>query len=92
MSEFGIRYRIEYEEGVQDQLAKFPKNIQARITKAIKERLSFAPNEYGKPLTKEWKDHRRLRIGDFRVIYKVFEDLVVVFIVEIDHRRLIYKD
>lgn len=32
-----------------------------------------------------------MRVGDYRVIYKVFEDRVVVFIVEIDHRKQVYE-
>lgn len=86
-----IRYRIEYDTGVEDYLIKFPKNIRDRIREAINKRLTVAPNEYGKPLTKEWKEHRRLRVGDYRVIYKVFEDRIVVFIIEIDHRKDIYE-
>ena len=85
------RYLIEYDVGVEDQLRKLPKTIQERILKAIEQRLITAPNDLGKPLTKEWKNHRRLRVGDYRVIYKVFEDRVVVLIVEIDLRRDIYK-
>ncbi len=85
------RFEIQFQCGVEEQLKKFPKNIQQRISDAIYNRLTIAPNEYGKPLTKEWKEHRRLRVGDYRVIYKVFEDRVIVFIVEIDHRKDIYK-
>src|SRR5262245_23630169 len=56
----GIRYRIEYSKDASDNIKKFPKNIQERIIKAIDERLSFTP-EIGKPLVREWKNHRRLR-------------------------------
>lgn len=86
-----IRYKIEYEIGIEKQLQKINKNIRIRIKKAIEDRLTTNPNEYGKPLTKEWKDHRRLRVGDYRIIYKVYEERVVVFIVDIDNRRDVYK-
>lgn len=86
----GIRFRIQFERGVKEQLKKFPKNIQQRISDAISKRLTIAPNDYGKALTKEWKEHRRLRVGDYRVIYKVYDQEVVVFIVQIDHRKLVY--
>ena len=85
------RYRIEYDICVEEDLEKIPRNIKVRIKEAIQKRLTIAPNDYGKPLTKEWKEHRRLRVGDYRVIYKVFEDRVVVFIVDIDHRKDIYE-
>jgi mRNA interferase RelE/StbE len=84
-------YRIDYDIGVEEYLRKFPRNIRDRIKSAIEKRLTVAPNNYCKPLTKEWKEHRRIRVGDFRIIYKVFEDRVVVFIVEIDHRKDVYE-
>lgn len=85
----GIRYRIEYGEGARDNIKKFPKNIQKRILKAIEERLTISP-EIGKPLIAEWKEHRRIRVGDYRIIYKIYEEKIVVFIVEIDHRKDVY--
>jgi mRNA interferase RelE/StbE len=85
----GIRYRIEYGEDARKNIKKFPKNIQERIIRAIEQRLTIAP-ETGKPLVKEWKEHRRIRVGDFRIIYKIFEEKVVVFIVDIDHRKEVY--
>ncbi|MEN6512237.1 MAG: type II toxin-antitoxin system RelE/ParE family toxin [Chloroherpetonaceae bacterium] len=85
------RYRIEYLLEIENYLKKFPRNIRERIKKAIENRLGDFPKDVGKPLTKEWKDHRRLRVGDFRIIYKVFEERVVVLIVEIDHRKNIYE-
>lgn len=85
------RFVIDYSERAKENIKSFPKNIQKRITDAIKERLTTAPNEYGEPLIKEWKSHRRIRVGDYRVIYKVYEEKVVVFIVDIDNRRDIYN-
>jgi mRNA interferase RelE/StbE len=85
----GIRYKIEYGEDARKNIKKFPKNIQERIIRAIEQRLTLSP-ETGKPLVKEWKDHRRLRVGDYRVIYRVFEERVLILIVEIDHRKEIY--
>jgi len=88
----GIRYSIEYSKDAAKNIKKFPKNIQERIIRAIEERLYTSPEEVGKPLIKQWKDHRRLRVGDYRVIYKIYQERIVVFIVEIDHRKDVYKD
>lgn len=91
------RFTIEYKPNVREFLLTIPKNIRDRIKLAIEQRLTVAPNDYGKPLTKEWKEHRRLRVGDYRVIYKVqdskhliFEETVLVLIVELDHRKQVY--
>jgi mRNA interferase RelE/StbE len=34
----------------------------------------------------------RLRVGDFRLIYAVFENEVIVYIIEVGHRKEIYRD
>jgi mRNA interferase RelE/StbE len=84
------RYRIEYAYEFKRMVRKIPKNIQNRIKEAIDKRLTEYPNESGKELSKEWKGHRRLRVGDYRIIYKVLENVVTVFIIEIDHRKDVY--
>jgi mRNA interferase RelE/StbE len=86
-----IRFEVVYDLKAEKHLDEINKTMRTRIKKAIEERLMIAPNDYGKPLTKEWKDHRRLRVGDYRIIYKVIEDKVIVFIVDIDHRKDIYE-
>lgn len=87
----GTWYRIEYSQSAAKSINKFPKNIQERIIRAIEERLCTASEKVGKPLVKQWINHRRLRVGDYRVIYKIYEERIVVFIVEIDHRKEVYE-
>jgi mRNA interferase RelE/StbE len=84
------RFEVVYDIKAEKHLLQINRLMQNRIKKAIEERLMIAPNDFGKPLTKEWKDHRRLRVGDYRIIYKVIENKVIVFIVDIDLRRDIY--
>lgn len=85
-------YLIEFTKKVKEQqLSKIPKTMRQRVLKAIESRLTISPNDVGKPLVKEWREHRRIRVGDYRVIYRVFEDRVLVLIVEIDHRKDVYK-
>ena len=84
------RYIIYYDTGVLEKLVKFPRADQKRIVDAINKKLTLAPLEFGKPLRYEWGAHRRLRVDDYRVIYRVIEDKIIVFIVDIDLRRDIY--
>ncbi|WP_420835509.1 type II toxin-antitoxin system RelE family toxin [Parachlamydia acanthamoebae] len=37
------------------------------------------------------KGYRRLRVGDYRIVYRVFEERIVVFIIEIDHREIDHR-
>ena len=45
--------------------------MKLKIKKAIEERLTLDPIGFGKPLRYSLKGHRRLRIGDYRVVYRI---------------------
>ncbi|MDR2464448.1 MAG: type II toxin-antitoxin system RelE/ParE family toxin [Holosporales bacterium] len=85
-----MNYKIEYLEEVFPQLAKIPKNIRQAIVRAIDERLTVEPYRF-KPLAYQWKGFFRMRVGDYRVVYKIYEDTVTVLIVKIDSRDSVYK-
>ena len=59
------------------------------IKKAIEERLSTHPEIYGKPLQRTLKGYWRLRIGDYRVVFKILEQKIVIL--GILHRKDIYR-
>ncbi|SEM30827.1 mRNA interferase RelE/StbE [Syntrophus gentianae] len=63
---------------------------KARIRKAIEERLKTAPHEYGEPFRKNLKGYWKLRVGDYRVVFKVIES--EVWILGIRHRKSVYMD
>jgi mRNA interferase RelE/StbE len=57
------------------------------ILKNIHKKLTISPFEYGKPLLGELKGYWRLRVGDYRVIYKIKEDIVEVLVIKVGIRR-----
>lgn len=84
-----MSYRSYYHSDIKkEDLLKIPKNIQARICKAIEERLLTEPEKYDEPLRRGLYGYRKLRIGDYRVIYKV--DKEKIFIFKIGHRKEVY--
>ena len=60
------------------------------MKQAIESKLSSHPMEFGKPLRYSLKGVRRLRVGDYRVIYTIEPDEVIL-IVKIGHRREVYE-
>jgi len=62
--------------------------LKRRIKKAIEERLKTAPQRYGEPLRKTLKGYWKLRVGDYRIIFKVIE--TEVWILGIVHRKNVY--
>ena len=86
----GIVYTIEYLESViKDDISKLPKIEKKRIKKAIEERLTQDPCRFGKPLRYSLKNCRRMRVGYYRIIFKL--ETTVILIVKIVHRKEIYK-
>lgn len=84
-------YRIEYLASVADEdIPKLAKLVRKQIKAAIEKKLASHPIEFGKPLRYSLKGARRLRVGDWRVIYKI-EPPDVVLVVKIGHRREIYE-
>jgi mRNA interferase RelE/StbE len=86
------RFIIEFiDQDALDQLKALPKAIQETIGKAIKDRLEVDPVSFGKPLRYSLKGHRRLRVGDYRIVYRINEEEEIVTIVAVDHRKDIYE-
>ena len=71
-------------------LPKIAHPVKERIRKAIELKLSQAPEEFGEPLRRTLKGYWKLRVGDYRVIYKVMQSTAVL-ILRIGHRREVYK-
>lgn len=86
-------YHVEYiEVVVKNDIPILLKNIRATIKKAIEERLMVDPIGFGKPLRYSLKGHRRLRGGDYRIIYRVDSNKKMVIIVAIKHRKDVYEE
>ena len=71
-------------------IAKLPANWQRRIVAKIKEVAAdpYAPNNNLKKL--QGRDGYRLRIGDWRVIYELHDDRLVMLVLEVGPRGGIY--
>ncbi|MCG6534584.1 MAG: type II toxin-antitoxin system RelE/ParE family toxin [Syntrophales bacterium LBB04] len=82
-------FSLHYHPDVREiDLPLLDRKTKARIRKAIEERLQTAPQDYGKPLRRTLKGYWKLRVGDYRVVYKVIEK--EVRILGICHRRDVY--
>jgi len=49
------------------------------------------PIGFGKPLRYSLKGHRRLRVSDYRILYRIEPETKTVLIVAIKHRKDIYE-
>jgi mRNA interferase RelE/StbE len=88
-----VKYQIRYlEEVVRKHIPLLPTNFKALIKRAIEERLMVDPIGFGKPLRYSLKGHRRLRVSDYRIVYRIEPETMSVTIVAIKHRKEVYED
>ena len=86
------RYTIAYLQSVvKDDIKALPKTIKIAVKKAVETRLAIDPVGFGKPLRYSLKGHRRLRVGDYRIVYRIEVVKKRVVIVAIKHRKSVYK-
>ncbi|MFT4571731.1 MAG: mRNA interferase RelE/StbE [Candidatus Binatia bacterium] len=87
-----MKFRIEYLESVVRQdILGLSATAKRQTRTAIERKLGSNPIEFGKPLRYSFRGARRLRVDDYRVIFKV-EPPDVVLIIKIGHRRDVYKE
>ncbi|WP_341823170.1 type II toxin-antitoxin system RelE/ParE family toxin [Wolbachia endosymbiont (group A) of Clivina fossor] len=85
-------YTIKYLKRVREEdIPSLPENIKTGIKKAIRERLTVDPIKLGEPLHHSLKGHKRLRVSNYRIIYRVNTVEHKVTIVAIGHRDTIYE-
>ncbi len=81
-------YSIELSKTAEKQLYKLEKNVQVRIISTL-ERIRVRPYPHVKKLVES--PYYRLRVGNYRVILDIKEDKLIIFVIEVGHRRNIYK-
>lgn len=62
---------------------------QKKIKHAIAAKLSTQPQFYSKPLRRALKGYRKLRVGDYRVIFSIDKNTVKIFAIQ--HRSVVYN-
>ena len=86
-----VTFRVRYHPAVKaEDIPDLPKAAKIRIRKAIEERLMVAPHDYGQPLRRSLKGYWKLRVGDYRVVYRIKDNNVIIL--GIMHREKIYQE
>ena len=83
------KYSIEITTSAQRQFKKLPQDLQDRILPKLFE-LEIHPKPFGTKKLAD-SDFYRIRVGDYRVIYSVDDSMRNIKILDIAHRREIYR-
>ncbi len=84
------RFQILYHPDVSAKdLPKISHDYRQRIRRSIEQKLAHSPESFGVPLRRTLKGYWKLRVGDYRVIYKIEGDNIIIL--RIGHRREVYE-
>ncbi|MEH2109030.1 type II toxin-antitoxin system RelE family toxin [Nostoc sp.] len=86
-----MSYKVEILKGVLKQLKNFSPELQERIQVKI-DNLATESRQNGVLWLKGKENAYRIRVGEYRVLYDIFDDILVVNVVELGHRSKVYKD
>ena len=77
---------------VEKKLEKLKKRDKKNFEIVVRhlENLTQNPKFYGKPLTSNLAGLWSYRTADFRIIYEIEENKLIVFVIEIEHRKSVY--
>lgn len=79
-------FQIHYHPAVRKKdIPALSKDARDMIRRAIEQRLTTAPHEYGQPLRKTLKGYWKLRVADYRVVFRIEGNVVIVLVIR--HRK-----
>jgi len=81
-------YSIKFSRTAEKQFSKLEKNIQNRIINVL-ERIKIRPFHFVK--RKQGTKYFILRIGDYRAILDINQEKLIIYILELGHRKNIYE-
>ncbi len=85
-----MSYKLLFDDKVSKDLKQIDKYWQKKILEAIKTKLINDPY-IGKKLVGDLSSFYRYRVSDYRIIYEIIENEIVLIIIKIKHRKDVYK-
>jgi mRNA interferase RelE/StbE len=82
-------YRTVFRPEARAELRALPREIALRILAKLTE-LETDPRGFGTTALVSQPDRRRLRVGDYRIIYTIDDGELIVWVVQVGHRSEIY--
>ena len=83
-----MAYRIEVTPSARSELASLPRQVQRQVAARID---SLAENPRPRGAQKLADDCYRIRSGNYRILYSVADDVLIVLVVRVRHRKDVYR-
>lgn len=86
-----MAYRIEFSKTARRQIERLPLGVRSRIERKLQV-LADDPRPRGVARMAGTNLGYRLRVGDYRVVYEIEDEILLVLVIRVAHRRDIYRD
>jgi mRNA interferase RelE/StbE len=89
-----MAWRIEIDPAAERELAKLDRQVELRILKFLRDRVAVLddPRSIGEALVgPKFGELWKYRVGDYRIVAHIEDDLVVILVVRVGHRREVYR-
>ena len=84
------RYRVEFSRPAERQFRALPAEVRRRIAPRV-DALADAPRPRGAEKLEGGEDLYRLRVGDYRILYQIRGQVLLILVVRVAHRREEYR-
>jgi mRNA interferase RelE/StbE len=84
-----MAYQVIFKPRARRELEKLSNAVAERIARAI-DALALQPRPPGCKKLENEDNLWRIRVGDYRVVYQIHDDRLIVLVVRIGHRREVY--
>lgn len=89
---FHPKWTVHYVQSAVDDISSLDGSAKKIIKKAIEEKLMSDPLKFGHPLRRSLSGFFKFRVGDYRIIYQIHKQAVLVVVIKVGHRREVYED
>ena len=86
-----MTYSVDFSKVARKQFNKLPSDVQERIETKINN-LAIEPRPNGVKKIQGEENSYRIRVGDYRVVYEIFDDILLVTVIRVKHRSQVYQD
>ena len=83
-------HSVEFKNAARKSIAALPGDIKARVISAAMS-LADNPRPSGCKKVRSLDSAYRIRVGDYRIIYEVYDVVLVVMVIRVAHRREVYE-
>jgi mRNA interferase RelE/StbE len=86
-------WRTEYSDIAERALLKLDRPVRERILSFFSSRVEKLddPKTIAEPLTGELRGLWRFRVGDYRIICDIRQNVMVVLVLQVGHRKEVYR-